>query len=293
MICMKVSIPEISIIIPTKNGALLIDRVLQAVFTQKTSFSYEVIIIDSGSTDETLQLVQRYPVRICRIPPEDFSHSRTRNYGAKLSFAHHYIVFINQDAVPCGELWLDKLVESIEFEPGIKAVCATELIEGKAYYNISGVASYVFRSVNTKGIHIIAAHILEKLPDLPKWQRRALFPFTSVCAMFDKQHFMNHSFDENVLWGEDLHWAVCNSREGYASGCTTLACVYHHHNYGKSERRMIRAHTVRLCKQLFDSPVVDPHLLALLNFIMRWKITTLLRKTHSFITNLCNRNMKL
>jgi len=287
---MKVNSPEISIIIPAKNGAPRIDRVLRAIFAQKTSFTYEVIVVDSGSEDETLQLVQRHPVRLYQISPEDFSHSKTRNYGAQLSQASRYIVFINQDAVPCGELWMEKLVESIEFEPGIKAMCATELIESKTYYSISGVAFCVFRNANTRGVHVIAPHILEKLPDLPKWQRRELFPFTTVCAIFDRGHFMDHPFDENVPWAEDLHWAVRNSREGYASGCTSLACVYHHHIYKLSERLAIRARTIRICKELFGSSIVDPHMHSILNAVINWNITLPLRRAYSFIMHLCTRN---
>ena len=42
---------DVSIVIPTKNGGHLFEKVLDAVFKQKTEYEYEVICVDSGSKD--------------------------------------------------------------------------------------------------------------------------------------------------------------------------------------------------------------------------------------------------
>lgn len=297
------ALPFVSIIIPAKNGAPRFNRVLQAIFAQKTSYSFEVIVIDSGSTDGTLEIARQHAVRLYEIPPCDFSHSRTRNYGASLSRASQYLVFLNQDAVPSDARWLDNLVKSIEFEPGLKAVCATELVETKEYFNVSGVGAIVFRNSHTKGVHIISPRILEKLSYLPKSQHRDLFPFTTVCAIFEKGHFNAHPFDEEVAWGEDLYWAVMNSSRGYASGCTSLACVYHHHEYSEAELLEITDHTIQLCRELFSwpsanddesaktiaSPLADPLLQAVYDS-MSWKVTAPLRFVHSLLLKMLGRS---
>ena len=44
---------DVSIVIPTKNGGHLFEKVLDAVFKQKTEYEYEVICVDSGSKDGT------------------------------------------------------------------------------------------------------------------------------------------------------------------------------------------------------------------------------------------------
>ena len=48
---------DVSIVIPTKNGGDRLKEVLEAVFSQKTEYKYEVICVDSGSTDNTLNII--------------------------------------------------------------------------------------------------------------------------------------------------------------------------------------------------------------------------------------------
>ena len=74
---------DVSIVIPTKNGGHLFEKVLDAVFKQKTEYEYEVICVDSGSKDGTLDVIRKYPCRLFQIEPSEFGHGKTRNYGAE------------------------------------------------------------------------------------------------------------------------------------------------------------------------------------------------------------------
>jgi len=96
---------ETSIVIPTKNGAKDIGDCLDAVYSQKATGRFEVLMIDSGSTDGTLEIVRRYPVRLEQIPAETFHHARTRNYAATLT-SGRFLVFLSQDAIPACDTWL-------------------------------------------------------------------------------------------------------------------------------------------------------------------------------------------
>lgn len=279
---------------PTKNGGLLLDSVLNSVFNQKTDLTYEVVAVDSGSSDGTLEILHGYPVRVQQIPPEEFSHSRTRNYGASLALAKKYYVFLNQDAIPTDERWLDKLVYSIKFENGLKAVCATELKESGQPFNVSGVAAFIFRNSLAQGIYIIPPYSEGEFYTLPKHQLRQLFPFTTVCAIFDKEHFDQYPFNESIEWGEDLHWAVHNSRMGFKSGCSIFSAVYHCHNYSNKELNDIIGKSRVLFKKIFNADFDDemsavmsyefcPNCIELSNTIvamkesMSWKITQPIR----------------
>ena len=71
---------DVSIVIPAKNEGETIGQCLKAIHEQDTRYGYEVIVIDSGSTDNTLDTVKTYTsIRLIEIKPQDFGHGKTRN----------------------------------------------------------------------------------------------------------------------------------------------------------------------------------------------------------------------
>ena len=102
--------PWATIVVPTLNGEEFLPEVLDACLDQDTSFPYEVVVIDSGSTDGTLGIVAARPrVRLHRIPNREFGHGRTRNLAASLARGR-VLAFLTQDATPAGRRWLAELV---------------------------------------------------------------------------------------------------------------------------------------------------------------------------------------
>ena len=67
---------DCSISILTRNEELNIGDCLDAVFSQKFDGKFEVLLIDSGSTDATVDIARRFPIRIEQIRPEEFHHAR-------------------------------------------------------------------------------------------------------------------------------------------------------------------------------------------------------------------------
>ncbi len=82
----------ISIVIPVKDGISTIKQCLDAIFAQTLIDQTEVIIIDSGSTDGTLDIINLYPVRLYQIPPGTFNHGATRNYGVSLTKGEFVVI---------------------------------------------------------------------------------------------------------------------------------------------------------------------------------------------------------
>jgi rhamnosyltransferase len=111
---------ETSILIPTKNGADDLGACLEAIYSQKGVKPFEVIVVDSGSSDATLEIARRYPVRLEQIPSEAFHHARTRNYLASLAKGD-FLVFLSQDAIPAVETWLGAMVSNFS-DPSVAAV---------------------------------------------------------------------------------------------------------------------------------------------------------------------------
>jgi rhamnosyltransferase len=115
----KGTVIEASVLIPAKDEALNIRSCLDAVFSQKTTRKFEVILVDSGSTDGTRDIVKRYPVRFYQIAPEQFHHARTRNYLASLSLGQ-YLIYLNADAFPASTAWIDSLLSNFS-DPSVGA----------------------------------------------------------------------------------------------------------------------------------------------------------------------------
>lgn len=103
---------DASIIILTKNAGENFPSLLKRLFLQKFDGSYEVLVIDSGSRDDTLTVAQSFPVKITEIKPEEFHHGRTRNLGAELS-SGNIVVYITQDALPLDDNWLQSLIDNL------------------------------------------------------------------------------------------------------------------------------------------------------------------------------------
>ena len=118
---MKGPDPLASVVILTFNGERYLREVLDAVFRQTASFPYEVIVIDSGSADGTLDIVRSYSARMHEIPNSEFNHGETRNLGARLARGQ-FVVYLTQDATPASESWLEYLVDAFEIGPTVAAV---------------------------------------------------------------------------------------------------------------------------------------------------------------------------
>ena len=98
----------ISVIIPVKNGGSDLAALLEKLRQQRGFKAIEIVIVDSGSTDDSRAIAARFGATIIDIAPEQFSHSYSRNSGAEQAKGE-YLLFIVQDALPPSENWLHQL----------------------------------------------------------------------------------------------------------------------------------------------------------------------------------------
>ena len=100
--------PQCSIVIRCYNEEQHIGRLLSGIMKQ-TIGDVEIILVDSGSTDATLAIASRYPVRVLSIQPEEFSFGRSLNLGCR-SARGEYIVIASGHVYPVYEDWLEQLL---------------------------------------------------------------------------------------------------------------------------------------------------------------------------------------
>jgi O-antigen biosynthesis protein len=102
----------VSVVIPVKDGARYLGEVLEALAREAPD---EVMVIDSGSTDGSVEIARAAGATVIEIAPEDFGHGRTRNLGAERSRGE-LICFLTQDATPVAG-WLDAYRSEFAADP--------------------------------------------------------------------------------------------------------------------------------------------------------------------------------
>ncbi len=115
--------------------------------------SLETIVIDSGSTDGTLEIVARYPdVRLLQIPNTEFGHGKTRDLAVRMARGR-YIAFLTQDAVPLDEHWLSELLAPFEIDDRVAIVTGRQIPRDSAFplqkYDITQTFASIGSSAGT------------------------------------------------------------------------------------------------------------------------------------------------
>lgn len=218
---------DVTIVIPTKNAGDILDRTLGMVFTQKTQFSYEVVCVDSGSKDDTLNIIQKYPCKLVQIAPEEFGHGKTRNFGASQGTGE-FIVFITQDAAPASDTWLENFILAMKLDD--------EIAGGFGIH-------YPYEDCNALDRVDLVRHFLNfgqdnrifYIDDMEKYkadngymQYLAFFSDNNAClrrSVWEKYPYPDVDFAEDQVWMRQM------LEKGYKKVYCPYAPVYHSHNF--------------------------------------------------------------
>ncbi len=95
---------RISVVIPTKNAGPGFAPLCRHLELMRARFDVEVLVIDSGSHDDTVAHAERAGFRVHLIAPAEFGHGRTRNLGIRMTEGD-IVCFLTQDVLPCTPDW--------------------------------------------------------------------------------------------------------------------------------------------------------------------------------------------
>jgi rhamnosyltransferase len=222
------SSPEASVVIPTFQAGPGFDELLRRLFSLKTNFDYEVLVIDSGSTDGTVELATHHGATVHRIDPGEFDHGATRNLGASLS-AGRYIAFLVQDALPADDYWLAAMVEDLDADEEVAGVYGRQIPRPYS----SPLTRTLMRDWPTSDPERREQSTAgpEPYATLPPAKRRSLAVFDNVSSCVRRPVWERIPF-ERTRFGEDIRWGKAVVEAGHKLVYEPRSAVLHSHERG-------------------------------------------------------------
>ncbi len=197
----------ISIVIRCFNEGEHIGRLLSGI-QQQTVEPLEVIIVDSGSTDATVEIAQRFDVRIVTIAPEQFTFGRSLNIGCAAATGE-VLVIASAHVYPIYDNWLEMMVRPFEDE-SIALTYGRQVGDHRTRFSERQVFAKWFpdRSVEHQG-----------------------HPFcNNANAAVRRAVWQEVPYDEALTGLEDMDWALKAMHLGHNLSYVAEAPVAHVHN---------------------------------------------------------------
>lgn len=228
------TLPSVSVIIPVKNPGKIFERVLSAVCSQAYDGYAEVIIIDSGSTDGTLELITESSkihknLKLFTIPSSEFGHGKTRNFAIKKS-SGELIAVITHDATPVNKDWLSNLVQPFLENENVAGVFGRHKANEDADIFTKRELNQHFDGFNRTPP--ITHYKIEDFNAYSADKNLQMFYcfFSDNNAMLRKSAWEKIPYDD-VNFAEDQKWAKAILENGYIKAYADDAIVFHSHNY--------------------------------------------------------------
>jgi rhamnosyltransferase len=228
---------DVSIVIRTKNEARYIEETLNKVLSQEFVGSYEIIIVDCGSTDPTLDIVQKYDVKLIHIPPKEFTYGRSLNVGTG-NAKGQFVVNLSAHALLRDAKWLANLMDGFE----------DEKVAGVYGRQVSNGRLNPFESFQNERF------FGEKKMTFALQNKTALqkLHFSNANSAIRKKVWQRFNFNERVQYAEDILWQNEVMEAGFSIVYMPDSVVYHTHKvstYNAYKNSKDCAYALALMKQ--------------------------------------------
>ncbi len=200
--------PQIAIIMRAKNEMPYARKALTALRGQRRK-DWKLYAVDSGSTDGTLEEIQAFPPGcLIQILPEDYEPGPVLNRMVGMT-TEPLIVFLNADAIPLDEFWLEKLVAPVE--------------AGEADASMSV-------QVPREDADFVVAYDYARAYDPKNLKAENQDFFSAVACCFRRELWQKHPFKEQG-YSEDLAWSRECQGDGAKFRLVVDSRVEHSHNF--------------------------------------------------------------
>jgi rhamnosyltransferase len=198
---------KLSIVIRAYNEEAHIERLMLGIAAQRLQ-PYEVILVDSGSTDSTAEIARAHGARIVPIKKAEFTFGRALNKGCAEARGD-ILVFASAHVYPVYDTWLEKLVAPFS-EPQVVLSYGRQRGDGNSKFSEHQIFARWF-------------------PRTSEWPQRTYFCNNANCAI-RRSAWEQQPYDEMVTGLEDLAWAKIAQARGGQLAYVAEAEIIHVHD---------------------------------------------------------------
>ena len=196
-----------SIIIRAFNEDKHIGKLIKGIKNQQTSAEIEIILVDSGSNDKTVEIAEKYGVIIVTIKPEEFSFGYALNIGCEKATGE-YLLFASAHVYPIYTNWIEKMLTPFKDE-NVALVYGRQTGYEKSKYSEKRLLAKWFPEVSNYNQH---------------------YPFcNNANTVVRKSLWESNKYDETLTGLEDLAWAENILKDGYHIAYESEAAIVHVH----------------------------------------------------------------
>lgn len=208
----------IGVVIRTLNESALIGRCLDILQGQRGDHRLDILVVDSGSTDATLQIARSRGVRTLEVAPEDFHYARTLNLGIG-EVGGDLVLVLSAHAIPLDETWVQTMIAPFA-DPRVAGVTGRQVPWPDA----------PFREVH---------RLAESFGDAPRVytdDADGAILFSNAASAIRRHAWIDEPF--TLAAAEDLEWAQRVTAAGWTVVYEPRARVLHSHD--ESPRALAR-----------------------------------------------------
>jgi len=216
-----------AVAIPTLQAAQTLPQLLKGLAQQQGVPAPELLILDSGSRDQTLELARAAGAKVVSVDRRQFDHGATRNLALEHTDAD-FIAFLSQDAVPADAAWLKELLEPLLSDPRVAATWSRQLPRPhEAFFErrellAATTGSNLPRSIGPEDLAAAGVAL----------NRVLVFANTASCIR--STVLRAHPFPRSEF-AEDRAWQANILRAGYRVVFVPSSKVIHSHAYGLAD----------------------------------------------------------
>ena len=215
--------PLVSVVIPVKNGEPWLREVMQRYRSQTVADKMEIVVIDSGSSDDSIGICKQFGATVHEIDPGSFNHGLTRNLGVQFSKGE-FILMTVQDALPANEHFLEELL-GVFSESEAVAVCGLQVVPSNGDTN-----PFVWhKPIDVPQVSVYQFPQAAAFDGLSPAEKRDVCRWDDVCAMYRRDIITKFRFPP-IAFGEDMAWCKEVLRAGYKIAYQPKANVFHYHD---------------------------------------------------------------